>query len=112
MARYTQLEENEVRKIARGYGLTPLDFEPLAGGAANSSYVLRTGQGRYVLTIFEEKTLDEVISIGQRLMLLEYYNFPTTRLLPLIGGGVATVCRDKPVLVKVYVTGQVCQELN
>jgi Ser/Thr protein kinase RdoA (MazF antagonist) len=87
MARYTQLQESDVQEIARNYDLTVSEFEPIEGGAGNSSYLLQTQQGSTVLTVFDEKTLSYVTRLGQLLLLLAEYEFPTTRPLSSVKGG-------------------------
>lgn len=112
MARYMQLQENDIQEIASNYSLTVVNFEPMEGGAANSSYLLQTRQGCYVLTVFDDKSWADVISIGRLLLWLAAYKFPTTRLLSPTRGGIATMYRGKPVLLKTYIVGRVCQDLN
>lgn len=111
MANYTELQEPELQAIAGEYDLTVVGSEPFEGGSASSSYLLHTEQGRYVLTIFEI-AMDRVVKIGRLLLHLAEYEFPTTRLLTPARGGVATVVRGKPVLLKVYIPGRVRQDLD
>ena len=112
MARYTQLQENDVQQIAIDFNLVVASFAPLEGGAGNSSYLRHTQQADYVLTIFEEKTLTEVASLGQLLLLLAESEFPTTRLLIPTQGNIAIPYRGKPLLVKAYIQGQVFADLD
>ncbi len=111
MARYTQLQKNDIQKIAGNYDLTVVDFEYMEGGIGNSSYRLRTQQGHYVLTVLEI-SLARVTRLGQLLLLLAEYQFPTTRLLSPVRGGLATMYMDKPVILKPYIAGQVCKDLD
>lgn len=111
MAIYTWLQKNDIQEIAGCYDLMVTDFEPIAEGT-NSSYVLWTPQGCYVLTLFEYYTPDRIIELGQLLLLLEKHRFPATRLLRPKDGGLITIHKGKPVLLKVYVDGEVCQELD
>ncbi|MFQ5631639.1 MAG: homoserine kinase [bacterium] len=112
MAGYTQLQRSTLEKLAGLYGLTVADFEPIAGGNANSSYLLYTKQGKYVLTVFEEKALAEVVRIGQLLLLLAKHNFPTSRLLPAANGDITSLHKGKPVMLKTYIDGQVYEYLD
>ena len=112
MARYTQLQGNDIQEIADDYALTVVDFESIEGGATNSNYILRTRRGDYVLTVFDEKTLAEATRVGQLLLLLEEYEFPTTRLLLSDRGSTTTTYRDKPVMMKVFIAGKVYQDLD
>ncbi len=112
MAIYTHLQQKDVQDIADRYALTLVGFEPLEGGAGNSNYLLHTRQGAYVLTVFEDKTGPHVVDIGRLLLLLADCAFPTTRLRAPAQGGLATRYKDKPVLVKEYIAGQVYRHLN
>ena len=112
VARYTQLQENDIQEIIRNYNLVVVGFAPIEGGASNSNYLLHTQQGKHVLTVFDDKTLAYVVSLGQLLLLLAEYEFPTTRLLVPTQGNIAIVYRGKPVLVKVYIPGQVYTDLD
>ncbi len=112
MARYTQLHQSDIQKIVDNYDLTVADFEPMEGGAANSSYLLHTREGKYVLTVFDKKAVSDVVKIGQLLLLLAEYDFPTTRLLPATSGDIVTLYMSKPVMLKAYIDGQVDEQLD
>ena len=81
------------------------EFEPIEGGAGNSSCLLRTRQGNYVLTVFDDKTLAYVVRLGKLLLLLAEYEFPTTRRLSSVKGEKVTVYKAKPVMLKAYIAG-------
>lgn len=108
MAQYIQLQKNDIQRIANHHGLIVVDFKPIEGGASNSSYVLKTPQNRYVLTVFDEKTVAYVVKLGQLLLFLAKYDFTTTRLLLLPTEEVTLIYRQKPVMLKTYISGQVC----
>jgi len=113
MARYVQLQKNDIEKIADSYDLTIFNYEPIEGGAGNSSYLLRTLLGNYVLTVFDDKAPVSVANMGQLLLHLAGYEFPTTRLLPTTKSGkTTTMYRDKPVMLKAFIAGQVCNNLD
>jgi homoserine kinase type II len=112
MATYIQLQASDVREIAKLYDLTVLDFAPIEGGASQSNYLLHTQRGRHVLTISGTKMQDLVARLGQLLLLLADFEFPTTRLLPSALGKATTIYRELPVMIKVYIAGQVNRELD
>lgn len=112
MARYTELTQSDIRKIAEFYNLVVTNFELIEGGAGNSSYLLYVQHGKYVLTVFDEKTLNEVLCMGQLLLLLNKYDFPSTQLLPLRNGDIVTVYMGKPIMLKSYIEGEVYADLN
>ena len=59
MAIYTRIEESDLRKIVVPYGIEVVDFRPIDGGNTNSNYHIRAKKGEYILTIEEEKSLQE-----------------------------------------------------
>lgn len=112
MARYADLGRHEVRGLADQYGLILDGFKPIEGGAGNSSYLLQSQQGDYVLTVFDDKSREDVDRLGRLLLLLEEHDFPATRLLQPDQGGMTTMYGDKPVMLKEYIAGDVCRDLS
>lgn len=113
MATYFQLQESDVQKIAELHDLALIDFAPMEGGASSkSNHLLHSRQGRHVLSVFKPKKLDLVARLGQLLLLLAKHKFPTSRLLLSVQGEATTTYREMPVMIKVYIAGQVCRELD
>lgn len=92
--------------------MTLLEFSPIDGGAGNTSYLLHSHQDQYVLTLFDDKSRTEVEKLGQLLILLEEYGFPSTRLVPPAQGGITVMYADKPVMLKHYINADVCRNLD
>ena len=112
MARYADLGKHEVRALADHYGLILDGFKPIEGGAGNSSYLLQSQQGEYVLTVFDDKSREDVDRLGRLLLLLEEHDFPATRLVQPAQGGITAMYGDKPVMLKEYIAGDVCRDLS
>jgi len=112
MATYTQLTQSDIQDIADNYNLKVIEFAPIDGGNGNSSYKLTTQKGKYVLTVCDDKTLDEVTVMGKLLLLLQQHNFPCTRVISSINKDLITLYRDKPVMLKGYIEGQVFECLD
>ena len=106
-----EIDKNIILDMADKYNLMVNKFEPMEGGAAHSSYLLYTDRCNYVLTVFSIG-LDRVIRLGELLVLLAECEFPTTRLLHTAKGDIITTHKEKPVMLKRYITGRVCQDLN
>ena len=111
MAQYSKLQENEIHEISSKYELKAIDFEPIEEGVGNSSYLVRTSQKQYVLTVFEIEHI-RVVNLCRLLRLLEEYEFPTTRIQKLANGDVITSFQGKPILIKPYIAGQVIKDLD
>lgn len=113
MARYTRLENKDIQEISTEYTLKALEFEPIDGGHGNSSFLLNTTHGKYVLTVFDDKSFDYVRCLGDLLLHLEKHEFITTRLvMPSKGKDPITVYLDKPVMVKEYIAGEVRADMD
>jgi len=112
MAQYIHLTKNDIETIAAHYRLGVIDSAPLAGGASNTSYVLHTASGAYVLTVFENKTELEVRQMGQLLLLLAQHDFPAPRLRRTAKDDLSLLYQDQPVMLKAYIRGQVYQHLS
>jgi homoserine kinase type II len=106
-----QLNQETLQEIASRYDFVLNDFEPIQGGAAHSSYLLYTNRGNFVLTIFSFG-IDRVRRLGQLLVMLGERQFPTTRLVPSITEELVITHMKKPVILKEYIKGVVCQDLS
>ena len=112
MANYTILDEKDIEKINQHYGLTIHSFKAIEGGQGNSSYLLKTNQGNYVLTVFDNKEWTEVVHLGKLLNHLRRNDFDTTKLLPRRDGKYVTGFQDIPVMIKPFIRGSVIQNLS
>jgi len=116
MATYTKLNQQDIQSLADNYDLKIIEFSPLDGGNGNSSYILKTQQASYVLTVCDEKEVDEVFKMGHLLLLLEAHNVPCNRLISPVKSEILTtfltVDGVKPVMVKGYIEGQVVEQLD
>ncbi|OUS27784.1 hypothetical protein A9Q98_09285 [Thalassotalea sp. 42_200_T64] len=111
MATYTQLNQQEIQKLADNYHLTVAEFEPMDGGNGNSSHLMKTEESSYVLTVCDDKIFDEVFKMGKLLLLLEEHDIPCTRLISQVNSDILTTHSDKPVMLKPYIEGQVHDSL-
>jgi homoserine kinase type II len=61
MAVFTEVSFDEATRLIEGLGIGPLrELSPCAGGIENTNYFVDTADGRYVLTLFERLTADEL----------------------------------------------------
>ena len=113
MDRYPVLRAEGMDEISRYYGFTVLDFEPMAGGASNSSYLLSTRNEKLVVTIFGDKSLTYVSRLEKLLKHLAVSGFPTNRIVsPEKDKEPVMVFGETTVLVKEYIPGDVHLNLD
>jgi len=61
MSVYTTVEVEQLKQFLRRYELGKmLDFKPIAAGITNTNYILDTENGRFVLTLYEHHSDDEL----------------------------------------------------
>jgi len=61
MSVYTSVDSEQLARFLRRYDIgKALAFAPIAAGVTNSNYLLDTDQGRYVLTLYEHHSDDEL----------------------------------------------------
>ena len=61
MSVFTPVSEGEAASWLKGYSVGALEaLEPIAAGIENTNYYVTTGEGRYVLTLFERKVSADI----------------------------------------------------
>lgn len=61
MSVYTIIEEDELRSFLRNYDVGELEnFQGISDGIENTNYFVNTSKGRFVLTIFEHHSFEEM----------------------------------------------------
>ncbi|MCJ7626636.1 MAG: phosphotransferase [Anaerolineaceae bacterium] len=111
MAKYTSLEAHEIDALAQRYGLEVSDFSSIEAGDGNSSYYLSATEGEFVLTVSDNRPLDDVKNVAGLLNHLAEYDFPASRVVPLLDGDKVTLYRDMPVILKNYIPGEIMRDI-
>ena len=111
MAPYTNLQVSDIHKIAGKFDLNVIGYEPIEQGLGNSNFLINTGKGKHILTVFEIEPL-RVTQICRILLLLEMHDFPAPRLQFTSTGKMKTKFQEKSVLIKRYIPGKVLEDLN
>lgn len=113
MATYTTLDRYQIERLLKNYDVGPLlHFEALSGGKANSSIIISSGKGRFVLSVCDEKESGEIDSLTAILEYLDEHDFPTTRIVRTVSGRSMVALGDKPVYLKEYIEGRVETEFS
>ena len=112
MARYTDLNVQQIDHLAKQFDLSIDSFRPMEGGATNSSYLLESRRGKYVLTVYEDKPVAQIAIMGRTLLHLAKHNYPTVVAVPTSDGDAAVEYEGKPVSVKEYIQGRVVKHMD
>jgi len=113
MAQYTLLNRDALVTILRHYTLGELDqFTPLDGGQANSSTIISTDTGKYVISVCDEKSFTELDLLTRTLEHLADYHITTTRLVKTNTNQSSIEYEGKPVYIKEYIEGSVPNQLQ
>lgn len=113
MATYTTLTPKDAERITSSYDLgSVLKLESMGGGQANSSFIITTRAGKFVLSVCDEKSPAEVRILTATLDHLNSYNFPSSSLVKTRDGKHHIDFDLKPVYVKEYKTGGVEETLS
>lgn len=105
MASYTDITSAQVEQIVAVYPVRLRGVSPLLGGAANSSYLLDTDTGRYVLTILDNHDQASAALLAAVLEHLVANDIPTSRPLRTQDGVPLSRFAGRPVMIKEYVPG-------
>ena len=113
MAKFTTLTRQEIEDVLGRYNLgTLLSCTPMDGGLANSSLKIVTPSGSYVLSVCDEKEMNEIKRLCAVLEYLQGHQFPTTRVVKTRNGESYIDYQGKPLYVKQFIAGEVVEQLN
>jgi homoserine kinase type II len=108
-----RLTDKSVLDILSPYGILSIDsFKLLSGGSENSNYLIKTPSGDYVITISEQKSLDDANELASLLEYLEANNFSSSKIVKTTAKEAITLWNSKPVMVKEYLDGDIVDDLS
>jgi len=112
MAQYTVLNKVEIQQLVAAYDIENVDFyKVLSGGSENTNYLLKTLKASYVLTICEQKSVQDATELASLLEYLKRNNFSTSMLIATTAGELTTLWNNKPVMLKAFIEGTIIEEL-
>ncbi len=113
MVIYTDLTEKEIANFGELFNLGSVkEFHLLKGGSTNFNFLLITEKGKYVLTICEDGTFEQVRPLMALLQHLEAHNFHTSKVLKSHSGEFLLETNNKPAYLKSYIEGLVPRKLS
>jgi len=113
MALYARLDRAAVEGLARQYGVDDIAaFSVMDGGRENTNYCLETNSGKYILTLFDQKSLKHATDLASLLVYLTDHGIRTSRVVVPPKEPIVVLHNEKPVMLKHYVDGHVTAKLT
>lgn len=112
MGKYTQLEPYEILALTKRYGLKVSEYTAIEGGAANSSFFFRAKGNEYVLTVADDRSVEEVLVLVNLLDHLAEHEFPTSRVVSTLDGEKVIFYGEKAVYIKEFIPGTIIRKIS
>ena len=113
MALYDRLDRRALEGLARRFGIGDIrTFSVMDGGLENTSYCVETSSGRYVLTLWDQKSPKHATNLATLLMYLTDRGIRTSRVVVPPNEPIVVLHNEKPVMLKRYVDGDVTADLT
>ena len=107
MAVYTDITDDELDKLLADFDLgEAVSFKGIAEGVSNSNFLLETDQGRFILTVYEQRTREEELPFFLGLMRwLAEHGYPSAAPMADRHGEVLKRVRGKPCAIVGFLPG-------
>ena len=113
MSHYAVLNKQELQALLSHYDNgNILTYKVLSGGSENSNYLIQTAKNSFVLTICEQKSLKDAEDLAKLLIYLNHNNFTTSEIVKTKHGTLTTLFKNKPVMLKRYIEGDIIENLS
>lgn len=111
MAEHTLITDGDAAVIADSYGMKILRWQPIVGGDENTSYLLSTDQGDFVLTFYEKKSPSGAEQNARLLKYLADHGFHTNQVVPDENGKLVTYYQAKTLVLKTWIPGDTLRDV-
>jgi len=113
VALYAQLDRSAVEGLIHRFGISNFTaFSVMDGGMENTSYCVETSSARYVLTLWDQKSLRHATNLANLLVYLTNQGIRTSRVVVPPNEPIVVLHDEKPVMLKRYVDGNVSANLT
>ena len=106
MSVYTRLTKEELEQLLNDYNIgDPIDIQGINEGITNSNFYLQTTKSKYILTVFEDKSLNLEYSI-HLMELLSNQKIPCPMPIKSKANETIKILRNKPVAIFTLLQGR------
>ena len=113
MTEITTLTTQQISTLLAPYGITDIKaVSLLSGGSENTNYKVLANEKYYVLTICEQKSLQQSQQLAALLDYLAANNFTSSILLKTLDNLTINQWGNKAILVKTYIEGTIKEDLS
>lgn len=107
MAVYTDITDDELAKLLADFDLgEAVSFKGIAEGVSNSNFLLETDAGRFILTVYEQRTREEELPFFLGLMRwLAQHGYPCATPMADRNGEALKRVRGKPCAIVSFLPG-------
>ena len=113
MSVYTTIEENELKSFLSNYDVGLLeDYQGISDGIENTNYFVNTSRGRFVLTIFEHHSFDEMQYYLKLMHHLADHEVPSANPVADNQGNYLNLFKNKPIALVERLNGGSITETN
>ena len=107
MAHYTTLTSKEITKFAEVYSLGKIiKFYQMTGGY-NTNYFIQNKTQKYILTICDEKTRQQTLTLTNLLIYLHKHHFQTNQVISTKDNEYVLEQNGNPVYLKKFLEGEI-----
>ena len=112
MLQYTSLKMHEIEAILAAFPIKKISsFKELSGGSENTNYLINAENGKYVLTISEQKSYKKAIELAHLLEHLEKNHFETSKIIRNTSNEPVSIWDGKPIMIKKFIDGKALKDL-
>lgn len=113
MSVFTQINAQELQMFLSQYAVGELqDFVGIEAGVENSNFFVNTSSGRYVLTLFEQHSPNELSYFLQVMQHMAKAGLPIAAPILTITGSLFSECKSKPAALIRYLAGETLVQAN
>ena len=107
------MEKKDMLHILADFAIQQINqFKLLSGGSENSNYKIETDKGNFILTICEQKSMQEANRLGELLLHLKEHGFKTSTIVKTKSGLLNSTWQGKPIQLKEYLEGNISDDFE